>query len=60
MLTNSNIEICLVGGCDRTIVYKKHGLCRAHALRYYRHGDPGATPIKKAKIYPPYRPREAK
>jgi hypothetical protein len=58
MRTTPPPKKCLIKGCKRTVVYLKHGLCRAHTLRFYRNGDPGTTPINKKRVFAPYQPKE--
>ena len=50
-----NISKCAVKGCERPVKIFKHGLCTAHLLRYYRHGDPGIAKIAIKKIRPSYK-----
>lgn len=45
---------CRVNGCDRKIAVVKHGLCKAHANRYYWNGHPGTGEILKRKRHAPF------
>lgn len=53
------IEIsCVIPGCGRISVVKRHRLCAAHYRRFLRTGDPGSAEIKgiRSKL-PPYVPQ---
>lgn len=52
MINNSK---CSLKGCNRPVKIFKHGLCTAHLLRYYRHGDPGIAKIGTKKQRPSYK-----
>jgi len=45
---------CIVKGCDRPISVKKHQLCHAHTMRWYRNGDIGKGKIPKRKKHKPF------
>ena len=47
---------CQVEGCKRNIAVVKHGLCKAHANRYYWKGHPGSGEILKRKRHAPFNP----
>lgn len=51
---------CGVAECDLEIAVKKHGLCKAHTERYYRHGHPGTEKILSRKKHKPYVNKAAK
>lgn len=48
------INKCMIENCSREIFVKKHMLCKSHAARLYKRGDPGLTSISKRRIFKPY------
>jgi len=51
----SDNKKCQVEGCKRKVAVVKHGLCKAHANRYYWKGTPGTGEILKRKRHEPYK-----
>lgn len=45
---------CVVNGCNKEFIVKKHQLCHAHYRRYRRHGDPGDAIVNTKKNYESY------
>lgn len=46
---------CVIPECNRDVYIQKHRLCKTHANRLYRFGDPGGK-IKDMKKHKPYWP----
>lgn len=47
-------EKCIVPGCERPVKYRKHMLCNAHVVRFYRKGTPGRAGIRARRNYKAY------